>query len=217
MSVVAFVHAKGNSTRVPSKNLRVLGDKPLFGHAIENALNSDLVDLVVIDSDSDEILELGEDMGAVALKRSSELATNATTGDDLMYWQASNYAESDIVLQVIPTSPFIAPRSIDNSIQLLQTNEDINSVFGVHNESLYQWVDGRPLYYRNGKILNSFDMDPIVYETTGLYVNRTQYVLDYKRRLDVDKYMMYELSKLESIDINTEEDFEFAKIIMRGL
>lgn len=67
--VVAFVHAKGRSERVPSKNLRVLGDRPLFCHAIANALAAERVEHVVIDSDSDEILDIGKSYGATPLKR----------------------------------------------------------------------------------------------------------------------------------------------------
>ena len=90
IEIVAFVHAKSSSDRVPEKNLRCLGDKPLFCHAILNALNSELPTKVVIDSDSDEILAIGQEYGALPLKRPVELATNQVTGDDLAYWQACN-------------------------------------------------------------------------------------------------------------------------------
>src|SRR5438094_7225300 len=98
--VVAFVHAKGKSERVPSKNLRLLGDRPLFCHALANARAARLVDRVVIDSDSDEILSIGAAHGAEALKRPASLATNRTTGDDLALWQARSAPGAEIVLQV---------------------------------------------------------------------------------------------------------------------
>ena len=88
--IIAFVHAKGVSERVRNKNIRLLGDRPLFCHAIKNASESSLVTKVVIDSDSDEILSIGKQQGAIPLKRPAELANNKTTGDDLMYWQVSN-------------------------------------------------------------------------------------------------------------------------------
>ena len=80
LEVVAFVHAKGQSTRVPGKNMRTLGDAPMFCHAIRNALACKLIDLVVIDSENDEILETGARYGATPLKRPAELASNAATG-----------------------------------------------------------------------------------------------------------------------------------------
>ncbi len=110
--VVAFVHAKGQSSRVPGKNMRKLGDAPMFCHAIRHALACELIDLVVIDSENDEILSMGERYGAKPLKRPDELASNAASGDDLMYWQASNYKSSRLVMQAVPTAPFIRPETI---------------------------------------------------------------------------------------------------------
>lgn len=52
--IIAFVHAKGSSERVPNKNLRLLGDLPLFCHAIAIAIAATRVTRVVIDSDSDD-------------------------------------------------------------------------------------------------------------------------------------------------------------------
>lgn len=216
--VIAFVHAKGTSTRVPSKNLRILGDKPLFCHAIQNALNAKMVDSVVIDSDNEEILEIGEKFGAVPLLRPKELANNLATGDDLAYWQASNYQDSEIVLQVIPTAPFLRSESIDNAINILLSNPEKDSIAGVYEDAFYQWKDGKPVYYKSdGSIPNSFELGKTVYETTGLYVNYTKAVLRTKRRLNPENCLSYNLSKIESVDINTIEDFEFAEIIWKGL
>lgn len=215
--VIAFVHAKGTSERVPAKNLRVLGDKPLFCHAIMNALSSRLVTKVVIDSESDKILAIGREHGAVPLKRPAELATNVATGDDLAYWQTSKYPHSDIVLQVVPTSPFLRPSSIDRAISMI-SERGMDSVVGVFAEVLYEWTNDKPKYLRaDGSIPNSSEMSPVVYETTGLYVNRTQFVLANRRRMNVYSCAPLYLSRLEAIDINTLEDFEFAQIIWKGL
>ncbi|RJO66151.1 MAG: acylneuraminate cytidylyltransferase family protein [Myxococcales bacterium] len=215
--IVAFVHAKGASERVPNKNLRPLGDRPLFCHAISNARASALVTDVVIDSDSDEILRIGESFGAVPLKRQKELATNATTGDELAYWQASNYPGSSIVLQVIPTSPFIRPSSIDGAIQLLLERR-VDTVVGVFREPLYLWIDGKPAYFGpDDRIPNSSQLPPVIYETTGLYVNRTEFVLNQKRRISRESCAPYYLSRLESVDINYPEDFELAELLWHGL
>ena len=218
MNIIAFVHAKGTSSRVPSKNLKTLGDKPLFCHAIQHAIDSKLVDKVVIDSDNDEILSIGEKYGAIPLKRPDNLANNNATGDDLAYWQASNYPDSDIVLQVIPTAPFLKPESIDAAITLLSDSPNVDSVAGVCQESLYTWKDGKPDYFKeDGSIPNSFDMEPVTYETTGLYINWTSSVLKLKKRLNPNNCLPFYLSKIEAIDINTLEDFEFAEIVWRGL
>lgn len=216
--VVAFVHAKGTSSRVPSKNMRLLGNKPLFCHAISNAKTAHLVDAVVIDSDNDVILKTGEEYGAIPLKRPDSLATNFATGDNLAYWQAVNFPLADIILQVIPTAPFLKGQSIDRAIQILKDHPDIDSVAGLYEEALYKWENGRPVYYLpNGTIPNSVDLEKTVYETTGLYANHTKSVLKTKKRLNPFNCQPCFLSKIETIDINTLEDFEFAEIVWKGI
>lgn len=215
--VVAFVHAKGTSDRVPSKNLRILGDRPLFCHAIDVALRAKKVDRVVIDSDSDEILRLGEAAGATPLRRPAALATNLTSGDELAYWQASNYRDSAIVLQVIPTAPFLLPESVDAAVTMLEGG-DCDSVVGVFEDVFYTWKDGRPTYYTpEGRLPNSTELGKTTFETTGLYGNLTACVLHTKRRMNPERAKPLCLSKIEAVDINTLEDFAFAETLWRGL
>ncbi len=216
--VVAFVHAKGTSERLPGKNLRILGDRPLICHAIRNALAAEEIDAVVIDSDYDEILRVGEEAGAIPLKRPEELASNSTTGDDLAYWQASNVPQAEIIVQAVPTSPFVSCLAMDIAIRMLQNHRLIDTVVGVRSEALYWWVNGEPRYLRpNGSIPNSQDLPHTVYETSGLYVIRRGYAYAFKRRLHPTSCLPFELSRLEAIDINTEEDFAFAEVVWKGL
>lgn len=215
MNCVAFVHAKGNSERVPGKNMKLLGGKPLFTWALESAFHAREVSEVVIDSDDDEILKIGAGLGATPLKRPKHLANNNTTGDDLAYWQASNRPDSDLIAQVIPTSPFIRGESIDRACKNIL---GVDSVVGVHEDRFYIWEGGKPAYYKeDGTLPNSFELKPTVYETTGLYVTKTSYILKNSRRMNPNCCRALYLSKLESIDINTAEDFEFAELIATKL
>lgn len=215
--VVAFVHAKGTSERVPGKNLAWLGDRPLFTHAIAIARAAALVDEVVIDSDSDAILAIGTAHGATALRRPAALASNATSGDALALWQATSRPEADVVVQVIPTAPFLQPASVDRAVALL-AEPGVHSVAGVTADTLYLWRDGRPDYHTaDGRLPNSCELTPTVWETTGLYANRADIVRATGRRLDVANCRGLMLSKLEAVDINTPEDFAFAELLWRGM
>ncbi len=215
--VVAFVHAKGTSTRVPGKNLRMLGDRPLFCHAIAIARAARRVDEVVVDSDSDEILTVGALHGARPLRRPAELASNAATGDDLAYWQARNAPGAEIVLQVVPTAPFLRPESVDRAVDLLR-ERGVDSVAGCRRAPLYLWRDGRPAYHRaDGSIPNSFELEPLTWETTGLYANRAAAVLRLRRRLNPESCLPLPLAPIEAVDIDTPEDFALAEALWRGL
>ena len=57
----------------------------------------------------------------------------------------------------------------------------------------------------------------MVYETTGIYVNYTRAVLKTKKRLNPDNCLPCILNKIETVDINIMEDFEFAEIVWKGI
>jgi CMP-N-acetylneuraminic acid synthetase len=214
--IVAFIHAKATSERLPGKNLLPLGGVPLFVHAVRAALNAESISDVLVDSESEEILTIGKRHGAKPLLRPVEMATNETTGDDLAHWQASNVSWSTAIVQVVPTSPFIRPETIDRAVDQLRL-QGVDSVVGVRSERLYLWYDGRPIYRQNGRLPNSQDVPATTWETTGLYVVKTSYVLARRQRINPDSCYPMELSQVEAVDINTAEDYEFAKIVWAGM
>lgn len=222
MKVVAIVHAKGKSERLPNKNLRKLGGIPLIAHAIMNAQDS-IADAVYVDSEDRNILTVGLSLGTKVLERPPYLAHNGVTGDDLAYWQAQNFPETTVIVQVVPTSPFTKPETINKCIDNVLLG--YNSSFTITTERLYTWSnrnikggDILPDYWdRQGKIKNSNELPPTYVEHTGVYAFRRNYAFKFYRRLDPSNCKWVEISPIEKIDINYEEDFEFAEIVWAGL
>jgi N-acylneuraminate cytidylyltransferase len=222
VKIVAVIHAKGESDRLPNKNLKELGGIPLIAHSIINARNT-IAHRVIIDSEDSEILEVGESFGAEPLERPLYLARNEITGDDLAYWQAQNFPDSDIIVQVVPTSPFITPYTINKCI--VHVWRGYNSSFTVSLERFYTWshhVEGGeclPDYYdRMGRLKNSNELDNVIVENTGVYAFRTKFALKQHRRIDFCSYKMVQLcDQTERVDINYLGDFKFAEVIWKGL
>ena len=81
--MMAIIHARGGSKGLPRKNLRPLGGLPLIAWTIKAAKESPLIDLVVVTSDDQEILDIATNFGAdLVIKRPQHLATDdATTSD----------------------------------------------------------------------------------------------------------------------------------------
>ncbi|MDP2662402.1 MAG: acylneuraminate cytidylyltransferase family protein, partial [Dehalococcoidia bacterium] len=71
---ICVIPAKGDSSRVPGKNLRPLEGRPLVAWPIVAALESGLFDLGVwVNSDSDEVSEVGMKYGASPWAREKEV------------------------------------------------------------------------------------------------------------------------------------------------
>ena len=214
--VIAFVPAKGTSSRIPEKNIRILGNKPLFLHVLDTLLSCYTIDEVYLDSDSEKIFELAKDRKMKKLKRDPALSTNKTDGNQLLLNEASN-VDADIYIQALPTAPFLSQKTIDDAVFNLITSAEKDSLFTVHREKLYLWSDNEmPLNYDPRKIPNSVELKETIIETMGLYVIRKESLLLGKSRIGKNP-ILYDIPLLETIDINTPENFELASLIVQGM
>ncbi|WP_041962299.1 cytidylyltransferase domain-containing protein [Sulfurospirillum cavolei] len=214
MKVVAFLPAKGTSSRIENKNTKLLDGKPLFLHTLEKLATCDFIDEVYLDSESDEIFELADNVDCHFLKRDSSLATNATDGHSLFYNEAIK-AEADIYIQILGTSPFIKSETIKKGIDILLKDFQYDSVVLVKKDKQYLWENGQPLYSKD-KIPNSIDLPDTIIETMGLYIVRREVVLEQKKRFGNNTFFL-EASAIEAIDVNYPDEFELANFIAAGI
>ncbi len=213
--VVAFVPAKGTSSRVPSKNVRVLNNKPLFLHILDTLLSCHAIDEVYLDTESEEVFRLAEGRKHKCLRRDPGLATNRTDGNQLLLNEAA-HVEADIYVQALPTAPFISQRTIDEAVFSLLTSKNNDSLFTVTRDNVYVWKkDGTPANYNPLHIPNSFDLEETIVETMGLYIIRKGALFERKCRIGRSP-IFFDTSFIESIDIDTPEDFELADAVFRG-
>jgi CMP-N-acetylneuraminic acid synthetase len=64
MKIVAIIHARGGSKRIPLKNIQVLGGKPLLAYPIELAKALQDIDRVIVSTDHPKIREIALEHGA---------------------------------------------------------------------------------------------------------------------------------------------------------
>jgi N-acylneuraminate cytidylyltransferase len=77
---LAVIPARGGSKRLPKKNLRELGGKPLLAHSIVAAQESGLFERIVVSTDSPEIAAAAARYGAeVPFLREAQLADDVTS------------------------------------------------------------------------------------------------------------------------------------------
>ena len=102
---LGLIPARGGSKGVPHKNIKSIYGKPLIEWTIERALEADLLDRIVVSTDSNEIAEIAAKAGAEVLIRPDELATDtASTLDVMIHALKECPAQTMVLLQ--PTSPF---------------------------------------------------------------------------------------------------------------
>ena len=76
MNVIAIIAAKGNSTRLPGKNVHMFNNQPLLSYTIQRALEANNVDRVVVSTEDSEIAKVAQEYGAEVVNRPAWLADN---------------------------------------------------------------------------------------------------------------------------------------------
>lgn len=214
MKIVAFIPAKGNSSRIENKNLRLLDGKPLFLHMLDKLSSADFIDKVYLDTESEEIIAAASESEALVMRRKPELASNSTDGNKLFINEV-NHCDADIYIQVLGTSPFIELETIKNAIKKIINTDIYDSAVLVRRDRQYTWSHGYPNYDID-RIPNSVDLPETTIETMGLYIVKRDAAIKTQRRIG-DKPYLIEASPLEAIDVNWPEDFKLAELIAAGL
>jgi regulator of RNase E activity RraA/CMP-N-acetylneuraminic acid synthetase len=213
MKVVAFLPAKGTSSRIPNKNVQLLDGKPLFLHSLEKLVACDFIDEVYLDTECDAVADLASELDCYVLRRSPDLASNKTDGNRLFMNEVDS-VEADIYIQMLCTSPFIDPETIRKGIDKVASKKFDSAVL-VRRDKQYQWNDNGPIYDIEN-IPNSVDLEDSVIETMGLYIVSSDAARRTQRRIGDLPYQL-EASPIEAIDVNWPEDFELANLMAAGI
>ena len=213
MKIVAFLPAKGSSSRIESKNMKLLDGKPLFLHTLEKLVNSKLFDEVYLDTESDDVIEAASEVSCKILKRDKSLASNKTDGNK-MFLNEVNHVEADIYIQVLCTSPFINMDTIKEGIEKIKNSSAFDSAVLIRKERQYTWNEQGPAYDVEN-IPNSVDLGDTIIETMGLYIVKRDTAIKTQRRIGDAPYLL-EASALEAIDVNWPDDFKLAELIAAG-
>ena len=214
MKVYAFVPAKGTSERVENKNTRFLDGERLYIKALKTLLKCKEIDKVFLDTESQEMYDMVDYLPITFMKRNPQLANNKTDGHKMFMNEVNSYPDADIYVQMLCTSPFINPETIDNAIKYIKEHKEYDSAILMKKDKYYFWKDGKPEYDIQ-HIPNSKDLPETIIESMGLYIHKKDSALKTQRRYGNNPYLIYG-SLEELIDVNNIEDLEFAEIYAKG-
>ena len=141
MKVYAFVPAKGTSERVENKNMRFLDGERLYVRALKTLLRCKEIDKVFLDTESEEMYSLCDYLPIQFMKRDPALANNKTDGHRMFMNEVETNPDADIYVQMLCTSPFIAPETIDSVIRNLKADDSHDSAILMRSEKCYGWKE----------------------------------------------------------------------------
>lgn len=217
--VIALLPMKDHSERVPGKNMRTFSGRPLFHWIIMSLQNSKYIGRIVIDTDSRAIAQnaLEHFDGVSILDRPEAIRGDFVSMNAIILYDLSQI-EGEHFLQTHSTNPLLTTETIDKTIECYFDGlEMCDSLFSVtrHQTRLY-WQDGRPINHNPEEMLRTQDLDPIYEENSCLYIfSRTSFSQSGNRRIGL-RPQMFEIDKLEAVDIDGEQDFRLAEILFKS-
>ena len=210
MKTVAIIPIKLNNERLPGKNTKLLGDKPLINYILSELLIVKEIDEIFVYCSQESIRDYLPEK-VQFLKRPQELDL-PTSNFNQIFESFMNKIDADIYIYAHATAPFITASTITACIEKVKY-ETFDSAFTASKIQDYLWIDGKPLNFDATNLPRSQDLKPIYRETSGIYVFKKDCYLKNHRRIGDSPYIK-EISFKESIDINNAEDFDLAKVLL---
>ena len=220
MRSLAIIPARGGSKRIPKKNIRNFNGKPIIGHVIEKAIQSEIFSKVIVSTDSKEIRDVAEIFGAeVPFIRPKIIADDFTSVVEVIrhgieYFEKIDELYDNICL-LYPTAPLMDPDDLKKALKLLRKSDFAIAVsefpFPIERSLLIN-TDGKMIEMRDKKNFYKRSQDlPSSYHDAGQFVFGNKNSWMKKVPLIDGKSSPIIVARERVQDIDNELDWEYAE------
>jgi spore coat polysaccharide biosynthesis predicted glycosyltransferase SpsG/CMP-N-acetylneuraminic acid synthetase len=208
------IPARGGSKGIPGKNLRLLAGRPLLGHTLDRLAGWSPVGRTIVSTDDDQIAAVARGRATIH-DRSAQLAEDRATLDEVVaevavWLRDQGASDSDIVLTLQPTSPFLRRATILRAATLIR--DGAASVLTVTDDRYLRW--GRddqgqpvPLFAERA---NRQWLPETWAETGGVIGARLGGILERGSRIQAPVALL-DLDPVEGLDIDDYADWAVAE------
>lgn len=220
--IVALLPMKANSQRIKGKNFREFCGKPLFRWILDTLLDVECIDQIVINTDArQQLLQNGlQPSGRIIIRDripeicGDDVSMNLVIADDIKSVSADTY------LMTHTTNPFLSVDTIHRAIanfELAKANSGADSLFTVDKiQGRFYREDCTPVNHDPDKLIPTQNLEPWYQENSNLYLFTHDSFTNTNARIG-KRPVMFESPLLESIDIDTPADWDFAVLAGQSL
>lgn len=224
--ILALILARAGSRRLPGKNRKRLGGKPLVVWSIEAARAVPGIVATLVSTDDPAVARISLSQGALVpwlrpRHLASARASSSSAALHALNWYEKKFGKVDGVLLLQPTSPFRKKASIRNAISLFQKYRPLPVI------SILAAGLSKPVFIRQKKGLCVLlgKKNKVKGPTPKLYVPNGNLYLCSPKRLRKERSFFGRkiiplpmISEKENLDIDTHDDFSRGQLLVaRGL
>ena len=214
MKAVTFIRL--DSKRVPRKSVSPLQGRTLFDYSLSTMNKVEGIDEILVFASEDFIKDtVSPDVDYTFVQRDKFLDGDVTF--NTVMTEAIKHIDSEFILYFCVTSPFITREVVDDIIDNVESGE-YDSGLAVKASQSFCWYDGKPLNYDPTKTIPfTQDLNPVLVETSGLYVFKKELFENYGRRIGDNPYLK-QVDEVVGHDIDYPIDFTLAEYYLeKGL
>lgn len=214
---IAIIPARGNSKRLPGKNIKLLGGLPLIAHSILYAKNNiQIIDEIYVSTDDEAIKRVAIEYGAKVVDRPSEISGDFEPTYTSLQHVIKNLdfkVENIILLQA--TNPLRPTNLLNECFQKFQQS-NCDSLFTVsRNYDKLGKIENEKFIPNNYKIgQRSQDLEPLYFENGLLYISKAKLILE--GTIISENAIPFLVNHIfADVDIDTQEDFDYATYLLQ--
>jgi len=223
---IAVIPARGGSKRIPRKNIKAFGSKPMITYAINAAQNSGLFDHVLVSTDDAEIASIANAWGAeTPFVRPADLANDFTATVPVIA-HAIQACEAlgwsfDNVCCIYPGVPFIEVEDLQEAFKYHEASS-VDYCFPVAEfpsaiqRALKRNSDGvmQP-FYPEFQLTRTQDLEPAYFDAGQFYWGNKRAWLNNPRIHSSG--IGYQIPSWRVVDIDTPDDWERAELLAMAI
>ncbi|MBF0522484.1 MAG: acylneuraminate cytidylyltransferase family protein [Candidatus Omnitrophica bacterium] len=224
-TILTVIPARGGSKGLKNKNILSLAGKPLIAYTIEAAHQSRWGQNAIVSTDSKNIAAIARRCGAqVPFIRPRSLATDkASTLGVLQHavkeWEKKAEKKVDHVLLLQCTAPLRTAKHIDQAVWLFLSRKQDSLIScyegaSVHPSIMYTEKRGQLIpFCAQGKLKRRQDFKAVYVRNGAIYLMSRALLME-KNQIVGEQPLLYLMSRVSSINIDTQEDFDMAELIL---
>ena len=226
--IVAIIPARGGSKRIPRKNIRLFCGHPIISYPIAAAQASGIFERIIVSTDSQDIADVARKYGAECpFRRPPNLCADSIPLRPVIRhavkWVQSHNGPVKAVCIIMPTTPLLTGELLKEGYKVL-TRKEASAVLGV---TTFPHPVQRALgLSQNGYLvqmfpehfhLNTNDLPDTYHDAAQFYwfrINARAWLSD---KVPPPDAIPLAIPRIRALDIDTEEDWEFAEGVYRAL
>lgn len=224
---LAVIPARGGSKRIPRKNIKSFGGKPIIAWSLEAAHHTGLFDRIIVSTDDEEIATIANKFGAeVPFVRPAELSDDFTGTTQVIahaiQWHVNRGFDPLQICCVCATAPFLKSKYIQlgkNNLDALDADfafsvtsyaSPIQRALKLREDGRIEMLDPSQFHKRSQDLLEAYhDAGQFYWGTREAWLSGAHIFSSKSVPVFLPRYLVQ--------DIDTPEDWQQAELMMESL